>query len=271
MRDTNLVLAGSALALRDDFLDLGREYIDTLDLHHIIGAALNDIDARVCSAACALARDDAGQVVCAVTDERSSFLHERCDDNLAPLAVRQVLSGLRIDDLEVNIVVPDMHVLGIRAVNTDTRSVDFRQSVDIVQLDAENSLDTLTHCFAPSLGTDDTLFQVDFIPDTAPLDLLSEEQSIGGCGAEDCGLQVHHHLQLLLCVAGSHRNRHRAELLAAVLETDARGPETVARSDVDAVLVRDARCLIAALEHLAPVVDILGCIRDDDREACGAR
>ena len=139
------------------------------------------------------------------------------------------------------------------------------------EVNAQNPLDALAHRFAPSLGADNPLLQVDFIPDSALFNLLCEEQRVGGCGAEDCGLQVHHHLQLLLCVAGSHRNRHRAELLAAVLETDTRGPETVARSDVDAVLVRDARCLVAALEHLAPVVDILGCIRDDDREARGAR
>ena len=108
---------------------------------------------------------------------------------------------------------------------------------------------------------------MDLVRDAALLDLLREKERIRGSGAQNGRFEIHHHLQLLVSVAGSHRNCHCAKFLAAVLETDSCCPEAVTGRDMDAVLFGDARKLIAALEHLAPVIYVLGGIRDDHGHA----
>ena len=269
--DTDLIFAGRLVREgSDDLLNLCREYVDALDLHHVIGTTLDDVDEGVGAAAGAFARNDTGKVMRAVADERCAFFHESRDDDFAPLAVREDLAGLRINDLEVDVVVPDMHVLGFGAVDSDARSVDLSQSVNIVKLDSEDALNSVAHCLTPTLRADDAFFKMNLVLDSALLDLLSQKESIRGSGAEDCGLHVHHHLELLLGIAGSHRNDHSAEFFSTVLETDTGSPETVAGCDMNAILIGDAGGLIAALEHLAPVVNVFCSVRNDDRKACGA-
>ena len=124
---------------------------------------------------------------------------------------------------------------------------------------------------------------MDLVRDAALLNLLRQKERIRGSGAQNGRFEIHHHLQLLVGVAGSHGNRHRAELLTAVLETDAGPhgnrhraelltavletdagrPETITRGNVNAVLCGHACELIAALEHLAPVIYVLGGVGDD--------
>ena len=269
--DTDLVFAGRLVREgSDDLLNLCREYVDALDFHHVIGTTFDDVDEGVGAAAGAFARNDTGKVMRTVTDERCAFFHESRDDDFAPLAVREDLAGLRINDLEVDVVIPDMHVLGLGAVDADARSVDLSQSVDIIELDSEDALNSVAHCLAPALGTDDAFLEMNLVFDSALLDFLRQKKSVGGSGAEDGGLHVHHHLKLLLGIAGTHRNDHSAEFFGTVLETDTGSPETVAGCDVNAVLIGDAGGLIAALEHLAPVVNVFCSVRNDDRKACGA-
>ena len=148
--------------------------------------------------------------------------------------------------------------------DADARAVDLRQAVDVVGIDAEFLADGLAHLLAPALRADDALAQVDLVLDAALLDLLGQEQGIGARRTEDCALHVHHHLQLLLRIAGAHRHGHGAELLAAGLEADTRRPEAVARRDLHTVAVRDTCHRIAARELCGPVLDILRRIRDDD-------
>ena len=267
----DLVLARHVREHLQDLLDLAREEIDALDLHHIVRAALDRVDARETAAAGAVARQDAREVMRAEADERRALLAERRNDDLAPLAVRQILARLRVDDLQVHIVVPVVNAVMRVAADADARPVDLREPVDIVRLDAELLLDGTAHLLTPALRADDALAQVDAILDAARLDGLGEQQRIGTRRAEHRALHVHHHLQLLLRIARPHRHRHRAEPLAARLEADARRPEPVARCDLHAVAVRYARHLIAARELDGPVLDILRRIRNDDRLARRAR
>ena len=80
-------------------------------------------------------------------------------------------------------------------------------------------------------------------------------------------VEVHHHLDLLVGVALSHRDDHRTQEFRAGLKADADRPEAVAGRDVHAVHVRDARPLVAAREHDGPVGHVLPGVRDDDRRA----
>ena len=270
MRDTDLVFAGDLGELVQYFLNLGREYVDTFDLHHVICAALDDIDAGPAASAGALLGNDPGEVVSPVTDQGSALLDQGRDDDLAPLSVRKRLEGNGINDLQIEIIIPVVHVLALAAVDADAGAVDFGQAIDIIELDSQDTADTFAHGLAPALASDDALFEHDLVPDTALFNLLCQKKGIGGCGAEDGGLHVLHHLDLLVGISGAHRDGHGAQLLTAVLEADAGSPQTIAGRDLDAVFVGDARHFVAALEHLAPVIDVLGGVRNNDGKACCA-
>ena len=190
------------------------------------------------------------------------------DDDLAPLAVGHVLAGRGIDDLQIQIVVPVMHACVVLAVDADTGSIDLCQSVNIIQFNAELRGDALAHLLAPALRADDALLEMNLISNASLFNLLGQKQRIRRSCTQNSRLQVHHHLKLFVGVAGSHGNGHCAELLTSVLETDSRRPQAVTGRDMNAVLFGNARKLIAALEHLSPVVHVLGGIRDDNRHSC---
>ena len=157
------------------------------------------------------------------------------------------------------------------AGDADARTVDLGQAVDVEDLDTQFVGDALAHLLAPTLGADNALAQVELVAQAALLDLLGQQQRIAGRARDDGGMQILHHLQLLLGVAGAHGDGHGAQALAAQLEADAGSPQAITGSDLNAVGVRDARRLIAAREHGGPIVDVLLRIGDDDRGARGAR
>ena len=133
-----------------------------------------------------------------------------------------------------------MHTILTQAVDTDAGAVDLRKAVDIVQFDPESLADILPFGLAPAFGADDAFLQFNLILQAAPVDFLRQQQRIGRGGADDRGLQIDHHLQLLFRVAGAHGNRHGAQLFTAGLEADAGSPQAVARGYMDAVLLCDA-------------------------------
>ena len=96
----------------------------------------------------------------AEADERRALLYKRGNDNLALLPVRNRLSGLWINDFNVDIIVPIVDSGFFLAVNADTRTVDFCQPIDVIQLDAEFLADVIAHLFTPPLRANHALFQV---------------------------------------------------------------------------------------------------------------
>ena len=100
-------------ALEDLLLDLGRKHVDAAQNDHVVGTA-GDLFHPPHGAG--RARQKTGQVARAVTDDRQAFLGECREDKLAHLAVRQNFAGLRIDDLGIEVIFPDMQaVLGLDA------------------------------------------------------------------------------------------------------------------------------------------------------------
>ena len=179
MRDTDLVLAGQFGECSQDLFDLFGEYIDALDLHHVVTSSGDRVDAGEFAAAGALAGNDPGQVVCAETNERSAFLDQCRDDDLSPLSVGHVFAGCRVNDLQIQIVIPIVHACVVLAVDADTGTVDLCQAVNVVEFDAELFRDPLAHLLAPSLGTDHALPEVNLVRDPALLDLLRQKERIG--------------------------------------------------------------------------------------------
>lgn len=108
--DVDVVLAGYTVHLREKFLDLAREHIDAVYLEHVVASTLDNVNTRVLLASLTVAagRYNTRDIVCTETDERSPLLDKCCDYDLALFSVRHGLAGLRIDDLNVNIIIPIM-------------------------------------------------------------------------------------------------------------------------------------------------------------------
>ena len=155
--------------------------------------------------------------------------------------------------------------------NADARAVNLGQAVDIEDFDAQLVRDAVTHLLAPALGADDALLQVELVTQAALGDFLGEQKRVARRAGDDRGMQVLHHLKLLLSVAGTHRDRHGAQALAAKLEADACGPQAVTWGNLDTVEIGDARSSVAALKLDCPIGHVLGGVGDDDRRARRAR
>ena len=218
------------------------------------------------AAAGAVAGDDAREVMRAIADQRSAFLAQRGENQLPDLAVGHRRARVGIDDLDVNVVRPTC-MPAARRRKCRCRAVDLRQTVDVVDLDAQLVLNAVAHLLAPALRSDDALPQVKAVANGALPDLLGQQKRIRARGGENRRLQILHHLQLLLGVAGAHGDGHGSEALRAELEADARRPQSIAGRNVDAVLVGDARHLVATRELNGPVLDVFAGVGDDDGRA----
>ena len=89
VRDTDLIFAGYFREFFEYLFNLAREYVDTFDLHHVIGSAHNRIKTWEWTSARAGSRDNAGQIMGAVTNERCPFFDKGGDYNFAKFSVRQ--------------------------------------------------------------------------------------------------------------------------------------------------------------------------------------
>ena len=164
-----------------------------------------------------------------------------------------------------------MHGIAFLTADTDAGAVDLGQAVDIVELDAEQVLDTLAHLVAPALGADDALLELNLVAQAALLDFLAEQQRVARSRTQHGGLEIDHHLDLLLGVAGPHGHRHGAELLATCLEPDSRSPQAVTWRNLHTVFLGNTRVFVAARELRRPVVDVFLGVGNHDRRARRAR
>ena len=158
MWDTNLIFAGNFRECFQNLLNLTWEYIDTFNLHHVISTSHDCIKTWEFASTRAFSRNDTWQVMSAVTDQRCTFFYKSRDDDFAKFSVRQDFSSYRINDFNVNVIVPVMHTTVVWAADSDSWTVNLSQTVDIVNLNSKLSLDAVSHFFAPTLGANDSLF-----------------------------------------------------------------------------------------------------------------
>ena len=164
-----------------------------------------------------------------------------------------------------------MHAVVLAARNADAGAVNLGQAIDVENLNAELVFDAVTHLFAPTLRANNALAQVELIAQASLRDFLSEQKRIATRARDNRAVQVLHHLQLLLGIARTHGNSHSAQALAAKLEPNARSPQTIARGNLNAILIGNARRAIATREHFGPIGNILCGVRNNDRRARRAR
>ena len=137
MRYPDPVFAGQLREGLKDFLNLSGEYINTLYLHHVICSSLNDVYSGIGAAAGTFSGDNSGEVMRTISDKRSTLLNESSYNNFTPLPVRNILTCLRINYLKVEIIIPIVNTSIVLTVDSDSRTVYLRKSVDIVKLNTK--------------------------------------------------------------------------------------------------------------------------------------
>ena len=101
--------------------------------------------------------------MCAEPNERCSFLDECGNDNLTLLPVGNRFSSLRVNNFDVNVIVPIVDSVFFLTIDADTGTIDFRESIDIIKFDTKLLADIASHLFAPPLRANHALFQVNLV------------------------------------------------------------------------------------------------------------
>ena len=109
MGNINIVLTGHTIYQSQQFFYLAWEHVYTMNLEHVIASSLDDIQSWISSAAIALSRNNAGNIMGTETDQRCSLFYQCSNDDLTFFAVRHRLSCLWINDLNIKIIIPVMH------------------------------------------------------------------------------------------------------------------------------------------------------------------
>src|SRR5262247_367287 len=137
----------------DQLLDLRREDVHTADDEHVVTAAG---DARHAPHRASGPWSEARQVPRAVADHRQRFLSERGEHELPGAAIGQDVAGRGVDDLRVEVILPDREaILGLDALLRNAGPDHLGQPVDVDRVEAHPLLDLLAHAFGPWLGAED--------------------------------------------------------------------------------------------------------------------
>ena len=267
--DFELVMGRQAGHLEDHLLDLRREYIDAADDHHVVAAPGDLVHA---AHGPRRARQQAGEIAGAVADDRHGFLDQGGEDQLAFLAVGQGLEAFHIDDLRVEVILPDGGaVLGLDAFLGHAGADDLGQAVDVHGVDAETRLDFLAHGIGPGLGAEDADAQrTGRGIDALALEFVGDVEAVGGRHHDDVGLEVADQLNLLLGLAAGHRDYRAAEPLGAVVSAQPSGEQAVAVGHMHLVAGRAAGGADRTRHDVGPAVDVALGIADHGGLSGGA-
>ena len=103
--ELNIEMGAEPVAAQELLLELRREHVDAAHDHHVVGAAGHLLHAPH---GARRARQEPCQVARAIADDRHRLLGQRGEDEFAALAVRQHAAALRVDDLGIEVVFPDV-------------------------------------------------------------------------------------------------------------------------------------------------------------------
>jgi len=127
----DLIVACDLFKGRYDLLDLAWEDVHTANDEHVVSAPADTVHTPEGATAAALAFDDARDITCAVTKKRCALLGQGGKDDFSPLAFLKGLQGIRVDDLDDEVVFCDMQAILIAALTGDTGAHDLRKPIDI--------------------------------------------------------------------------------------------------------------------------------------------
>ena len=170
-------------------------------------------------------RQQPGEVAGAVADDGAGLLGEGGDDQLSRLAVGQHGAGLGIDDLGVEVVLPDVKaVLALDALDRDAGADGLGAPVHVDRLHGETGLDLGAHRLGPGLRAVHADLQrgAPRVP-ALTLELVGDRQQVGGRDGDDPGLEVADHPDLTLGEPARCGDHRAAQLLGARVEAEAAG------------------------------------------------
>ena len=188
------------------------------------------------------------------------------------LAVGQHCAGLGIDDLGVEVVLPDVEaVLAFDAFDRDARADGLGAAVYVDRLHVEAGLDLLAHRLGPWFGAVNADLQR-AAPRVQPqaLELIGDRKHVGRRHGNDPGLEVADHPDLTLGEPARRRDHGAAQFLGAAVEAETAGEEPVAVGDVHHVARPRAGGAQAAGHEAGPHVEVGPRVAHDGGDARGA-
>jgi hypothetical protein len=169
------------------------------------------------------------QVAGAVADERLGRPAEGRHDELADRALGQRFEGLGVDDLDHVVVFVHMHARLAETLEGHARPAHLGETVDVERVDAEALLDLAAHLVAPGLGSVEADPDGQVVgPQTAVTSRFGQVERVRRRARQRRHAEVAHELELAVRVAAGDRQDDGAEALAAAVQAEAAGEQTVA-------------------------------------------
>ena len=241
-----------------------------MDNQHVVGAGFDAVHHADGATALAALGVEAREVAGAVADHGRAEAVERREDELALFAVRQGVERFGVDDLGIVMVLEDVEAgrfgFAVRTRRGDTGSGDLGEAVDVMRYDAGKLGDLAAHLVRPRFGAEDAVpeLRVAAEVDAGLLGDFNDVEEVAR-GAGDGGrAEIAHQHELLLGVAGGGWQHRAAEVLAAVVEAEAAGEESVAVGDLEDVLVSEPVHRERARGRVRPDLDVTLRVGDAD-------
>ena len=152
----------------------------SFNLYHVVATSHDWCDSWVLAATLTFTWDKGCKVVCAEAEQWSAFFYKSCKSDFSEFSLRNWLTGNRIENLNVNIIIKYMDSFFAWTVDTDTRPVTFSKTINIKKFNAKNIFNTLTHFFTPAFRTDNSFCKVNLVLKSACFNLLCKEECIRG-------------------------------------------------------------------------------------------
>src|SRR3569832_1591622 len=262
-------MRGEAGAFQDLLLDLTGEDVDATDDQHVVGPAGNlghTAHRRLYT------RQQPGEVAGTVTDARQRLLGQRGAHQLALRALGQHRTGLGVDDLGEEMVLPDGRAGFAGELLRHARTHHFGQAVNVARLDIASLLDLVAPALGPGLGAEDAVAQRRGARVAAlAAELVEDGEHVARRDHDDLGPEVADQLDLLLGLAARHGDDGAAQRLGAVMRAEPAGNQAEAVGDMDLHPRPPAGRMDATRDQRRPDADILRGIADDGRHTGGAR
>ena len=154
--DDELVVRRGLGDREERVLDVRGVDVDAAHDDHVVAPAAQAADPRRRPAAAARLEGDRGDVAGAVAQQRHRLLQQGREDELALDALVERRTGLRIDDLDEEVVLVDVQAVArLEALGRDARTAHLRQPVEVdCAKPGQRALDLLAQALGPGLAAE---------------------------------------------------------------------------------------------------------------------
>ena len=268
--DGNQVVAAQFGELHEDLLHLDGEDVHPFEDNHVVATSLEAGQALVGTTAGAVAGEDGREVAGAVTEQGHGLAVQGGEDHLAGFAIGDRLKGYGIDNLDDDVILPDVEPILRGAFEGDARAVHLRHPKAVICLHAEELFDAFALFLGVRLGADADGVELRIAArvNTHLVHHLRQSRSIAGDNMEASCPKVGDELDLALRIAGSGRDGEGAEAFGSVLEAQSAGEHAVARGVLEHVGVAQSDHVHTASHLVSPFGEVAGGVDDDGRVPC---